>query len=87
MIETLILGIIAVTAAAITGYFYGESKSKYLHIKKNGWEVTACESIAMNEIFFHAKKEEKSCLVILDPAKDNADFFIDNYKKVDIVDE
>ena len=58
MIETLILGIFAVTAAAITGYFYGESKSKYLHIKKNGWEVTACENIAMNERFCHAKKGE-----------------------------
>ena len=76
MIETLILGIFAVTAAAITGYFYGESKSKYLHIKKNGWEVTACENIAMNEIFFHAKKEGKSCLAILDPAKDKIDWFI-----------
>lgn len=82
MIETLILGIIAVTAAAITGYFYGESKSKYLHIKKNGWEVTACESIAMNEIFFHAKKGEKSCLAILDPTKDKIDWFIK-----DVVDE
>ena len=76
MIETLILGIIAVTAAAITGYFYGESKSKYLHIKKNGWEVTACENIAMNEIFFHAKKGEKSFLAVLDPAKDKVDWFI-----------
>ena len=82
MIETLILGIFAVTAAAITGYFYGESKSKYLHIKKNGWEITACENIAMNEIFFHAKKEGKSCLAILDPAKDKIDWFIK-----DVVDE
>ena len=82
MIETLILGIFAVTAAAITGYFYGESKSKYLHIKKNGWEVTACENIAMNEIFFHAKKEGKSCIAILDPAKDKIDWFIK-----DVVDE
>lgn len=82
MIETLILGIIAVTAAAITGYFYGENKSKYLHIKKNGWEVTAYENIAMNEIFFHAKKEGKSCLAILDPAKDKIDWFIK-----DVVDE
>ena len=82
MIETLILGIIAVTAAAITGYFYGESKSKYIHIKKNGWEVTACESIAMDEIFFHAKKEGKSCIAILDPAKDKIDWFIK-----DVVDE
>ena len=82
MIETLILGIFAVTAAAITGYFYGGSKSKYLHIKKNGWEVTACENIAMNEIFFHAKKEGKSCLAILDPAKDKIDWFIK-----DVVDE
>ena len=82
MIETLILGIIAVTAAAITGYFYGESKSKYLHIKKNGWEVTACESIAMDEIFFHAKKEGKSCIAILDPTKDKIDWFIK-----DVVDE
>ena len=82
MIETLILGIIAITAAAITGYFYGESKSKYLHIKKNGWEVTACENIAMNEIFFHAKKEGKSCIAILDPAKDKIDWFTK-----DVVDE
>ena len=82
MIETLILGIFAVTAAAITGYFYGESKSKYLHIKKNGWEVTACENIAMDEIFFHAKKEGKSCLAVLDPAKDKIDWFIK-----DVVDE
>jgi predicted nucleic-acid-binding Zn-ribbon protein len=82
MIETLILGIIAVTAAAITGYFYGESKSKYLHIKKNGWEVTTCESIAMSEIFFHAKKGGKSCLAVLDPAKDKIDWFIK-----DVVDE
>lgn len=82
MIETLILGIAAITAAAITGYFYGESKSKYLHIKKNGWEITACENIAMDEIFFHAKKEGKSCLAILDPAKDKIDWFIK-----DVVDE
>ena len=82
MIETLILGITAIFAAAITGYFYGKNESKYLHIKKNGWEVTACENIAMDEIFFHAKKGGKSCLAVLVPAKDKIDWFIK-----DVVDE
>ena len=36
----------------------------------------------MNEIFYHAKKGEKSCIAILDPAKDKVDWFIK-----DVVDE
>lgn len=76
MIETLILGTLAIAAAAVIGYFYGKNKSEYLHMKKNGWEITACENLHGDKIFFLAIKGEKKFLVEFDPTKDGVDWFI-----------
>ncbi len=67
MIETLILGIIAVTAAAITGYFYGKNKTDELFIKKYGWNIISWQGNNIDRYFVAATKNEEKLLLAFSP--------------------
>ena len=82
MIETLILGAIAVIASFFTGYFIGESHTNSVHIKYFGWEISAFPSCTNNDYLVDFKKGKKRFSVIFDPTKDRVDWIIK-----DVIDE
>lgn len=83
MIETLILGTLAVAAAAVIGYFYGKNKASYTSFEKNGWKITSFESSTnSNDIYFYAEKGEKVFNVTLHSDKDQVEWLVK-----DVIDE
>ena len=66
MIETLILGTLAVTASAIVGYFCGKMKSDNLRCKYNGWEFTAFKGNITDLFYFDIRKDEQRITLVFD---------------------
>ena len=68
MIETLILGIFAVAASAIIGYFYGATHAEGLYkVKKCGWEISAWKSVGKDNYIVYAINGSRKVLLSLDP--------------------
>ena len=68
MIETLILGVLAVTAAAVIGYFYGKNKKDDLFcIKKYGWDIIAWQGGQIDRYFVAAQKENQQVILAFRP--------------------
>lgn len=76
MIETLILGALAVAGAFITGYLIGKDKADYIRQNYFGWEIKAFKSPINDTLILDLKKEEKRFSVLFDLAKSKVDWFI-----------
>ena len=74
MIETLILGALAVVAAFFTGYFIGETKSDYVHKTYLGWDVEAFKSPISDAFVLDIKKGEQRFSVLFDLANNRVDW-------------
>ena len=67
MIETLILGMLAVTAAAVIGYFYGKLNSDSLCVKKYGWNIISWQGHGIDRYFVSATKNGRELLLAFSP--------------------
>ena len=63
MIETLILGTLAVAAAAVIGYFIGKMNASELSVKKYGWDIVCWQGHSIDRYFVAAQK--KGCTTVL----------------------
>lgn len=71
MIETLILGVIAIIASFFTGYFIGETKGDCIHKTYLGWNVEAFKSPINDTFVLDIKKGEQRFSVLFDLAKNH----------------
>ena len=67
MIETLILGTLAVTAAALIGYFTGLAKADELFIKKFGWDILCWQGRKIDRYFVAAKHGDQTVVLAIGP--------------------
>jgi hypothetical protein len=67
MIETLILGTLAVAAATVIGYFYGKSKTDELFIKKYGWNIFSWQGHNIDRYFVAATNNGRKLLLAFSP--------------------
>ena len=67
MIETLILGMIAVTAAAVIGYLYGKLNSDSLYVKKYGWNIISWQGHGIDRYFVAATRNGRKLLLAFSP--------------------
>ena len=74
MIETLILGALAVAAAFFTGYFIGETKGDCICKKYLGWNVEAFKSPISDVFILDIKKGEQRFSVLFDLAKNRVNW-------------
>lgn len=66
MIETLILGTLAIVASAIIGYSCGKIKSDSLHYKYNGWEFTAFKGNITDRFYFDIQNDQQRITLVFD---------------------
>ena len=74
MIETLILGAIAIIASFFTGYFIGETKGDCIHKTYLGWNVEAFKSPISDAFVLDIKKGEQRFSVLFDLANNRVDW-------------
>lgn len=67
MIETLILGMLAVVAAAGIGYFYGKLNPDRLCVKKYGWNIVSWQGHIIDRYFVSATKNGHRLLLAFSP--------------------
>lgn len=67
IIETLILSLLAMTAGALIGYFYGKEKTDELFIKKYGWDIAAWQGKSIDRYFVAAQKNGCTTLLAFNP--------------------
>ena len=74
MIETLILGALAVVAAFFTGYFIGETKSDCICKTYLGWDVEVFKSPISDVFVLDIKKGGKRFNVLFDLANNRVNW-------------
>lgn len=74
MIETLILGAIAIAASFFTGYFIGETKGDCIHKTYLGWDVEAFKSPISDAFVLDIKKGEQRFSVLFDLANNRVNW-------------
>ena len=67
MIETLILGTLAVAAAAVIGYFYGKLIPDPLCVKKYGWNIISWQGRSIDRYFISATRNNQRLLLVFSP--------------------
>ena len=67
MIETLILGTLAVAAAAIIGYFIGKKQADFLDLKKYGWDIISWQGRQVDRYFVAAQKGNQQVILAFGP--------------------